>query len=155
LESTGARYLRPYGAAEDPMPHLTALVPRAILFENAYTTYPETIRSFFATQCAVFPVLDTQAEDYEPAHTPALAGVLSAHGYRTGLLPPGRFRYLGMEEALRTRGYATREDAGDIGGERESSFGIDEGSAVRRMLAWIDERPGEPFLLTYMPIAGH
>jgi arylsulfatase A-like enzyme len=60
-----------------------------------------------------------------------------------------------MEEALRNRGYRTREDAGDIGGRRESSFGIDEASAVRRMLAWIDERPGEPFLLTYLPIAGH
>ncbi|HKI38391.1 MAG TPA: sulfatase [Gemmataceae bacterium] len=155
LESTGARYLKPYGAAEDPMPHLTALSRRALLFENAYTTYPETIRSFFATQCAVFPALDTRAEDYEAAHAPALAGLLAGHGYRTGLFHSGRFRYLGMEEALRNRGYATREDAGDIGGRRESSFGIDEGSAVRRMLAWIDERPGEPFLLTYLPIAGH
>jgi arylsulfatase A-like enzyme len=155
LESTGAGYLKPYGAPEDPMPRLTALSRNALLFENAYTTYPETIRSFFATQCAVFPALDTHAEDYEPAHAPALAEVLAGHGYRTGLFHPGRFRYLGMEEALRNRGYATREDAGDIGGEHESSFGIDEESAVRRMLAWIDERPGEPFLLTYMPIAGH
>jgi hypothetical protein len=155
LESTGARYLKPYGAAEDPMPRLTDLSRRSLRFENAYTTYPETIRSFFATQCAVFPALDTQAEAYEPAHTPALAGLLAARGYRTGLFHPGRFRYLGMEEVLRNRGYQTREDAGDIGGERESSFGIDEASAVRRMLAWIDERPGEPFLLTYMPIAGH
>jgi hypothetical protein len=155
LESTGAGYLRPYGAAEDPMPRLTALSARAILFENAYTTYPETIRSFFATQCAVFPALDTRAEDYEPAHAPALADLLAQRGYRTGLFHPGRFRYLGMEEALRNRGYRTREDAGEIGGERESSFGIDEASAVRRMLAWIDERPGEPFLLTYLPIAGH
>jgi arylsulfatase A-like enzyme len=81
--------------------------------------------------------------------------VLAGHGYRTGLFHSGRFRYLGMEEALRNRGYRTREDAGDIGGERESSFGIDEPSTVRRMLAWIDERPGEPFLLTYLPIAGH
>jgi hypothetical protein len=155
LESTGAGYLKPYGAADDPMPRLTELSRRALLFENAYTTYPETIRSFFATQCAVWPALDTPAEAYEPAHTPALAGVLAEHGYRTGLFHPGRFRYLGMDEVLRNRGYQTREDAGDIGGERESSFGIDEASAVRRMLAWLDERPGEPFLLTYMPIAGH
>jgi arylsulfatase A-like enzyme len=155
LESTGARYLKPYGAAEDPMPHLTELSRRALLFENACTTYPETIRSFFATQCSIFPALDTQAEDYEPAHAPALAGLLAKHGYRTGLFHSGRFRYLGMEEALRQRGYQTREDAGDIGGRRESSFGIDEASTVRRMLAWIDERPAEPFLLTYLPIAGH
>ncbi len=155
LESTGAGYLKPYGAADDPMPRLTTLSSHALLFENAYTTYPETIRSFFATQCAIFPAIDTRAEDYEPAHAPALASILAEHGYRTGLFHPGRFRYLGMEEALRNRGYHTREDAGDIGGERESSFGIDEASAVRRMLAWIDERPGKPFLLTYLPIAGH
>src|SRR5205823_4540706 len=43
LESTGAAYLRPYGAAQDPMPNLTRLAGRAILFENAYTAYPETI----------------------------------------------------------------------------------------------------------------
>jgi hypothetical protein len=155
LESTGARYLKPFGAAEDPMPHLTALCRRSVVFEDAYTTYPETIRSFFATQCADWPALDTKAEAYEPAQGPALAELLAARGYRTGLFHPGRFRYLGMEEVLRNRGYQTREDAGDIGGERESSFGIDEASAVRRMLAWIDERPGRPFLLTYMPIAGH
>jgi len=155
LESTGAGYLKPYGTADDPMPRLTALSTHALLFENAYTTYPETIRSFFATQCAIFPAIDTRAEDYEPVHAPALASILAEHGYRTGLFHPGRFRYLGMEEALRNRGYRTREDAGDIGGERESSFGIDEASAVRRMLAWIDERPGQPFLLTYLPIAGH
>jgi arylsulfatase A-like enzyme len=137
------------------MPQLTALSRRSLLFENAYTTYPETIRSFFATQCGVWPALDARAEAYEPDHSPPLAGVLAAHGYRTGLFHPGRFGYLGMEEVLRRRGYQTREDAGDIGGERESSFGIDEASAVRRMLAWVDERPGQPFLLTYLPIAGH
>src|SRR5262245_15582016 len=35
LESTAAGYLRPYGAAEDPMPNLTALARRSLLFENA------------------------------------------------------------------------------------------------------------------------
>src|SRR5262249_44636026 len=33
LESTGARYLSPYGAAEDPMPNLTGLCEQGILFE--------------------------------------------------------------------------------------------------------------------------
>src|SRR5262249_1622585 len=41
-------------------------------------------------------------------------------------------------------------------GERESSFGVDEPSAVRHLLRWIDGLPrGERFLATYMPIAGH
>lgn len=156
LESTGARYLRPWGASLDPMPHLTALSRQAILFENAYTVYPETIKSFFAVQCSTYPALDTRPEDYEHVATPGFATLLAAEGYRTGLFHSGRFMYLGMESVLKNRGYLTLEDAGDIGGERESSFGIDEESTVRRMLAWIDVGPRDrPFLLTYLPIAGH
>jgi hypothetical protein len=156
LESTGARYLHPYGAAQDPMPHLTALARQSLLFENAYTAYPETIRSFFAVQCATWPALDTSPEDYERAAAPGLAQVLTKAGYRTGLFHSGRFMYLGMESVIRDRGYQTMEDAGDIGGERESSFGIDEPSTVRRILSWIDAVPsGERFFLSYLPIAGH
>jgi arylsulfatase A-like enzyme len=168
LESTAAQYLRPYGAAEDPMPHLTELSRAGIIFENAYTAYPETIRSFFAVQCSTNPALDTKPEDYEHVPAPGLAQVLAGAGYRTGLFHSGRFMYLGMESVIRNRGYETLEDAGDIGGERESSFGIDEPSTVRRILAWIDSEPpsvsppeaggryrGGPFFVTYLPIAGH
>jgi arylsulfatase A-like enzyme len=64
--------------------------------------------------------------------------------------------YLGMESVIRGRGYQTLEDAGNIGGDHESSFGIDEPSTVRRILRWIDAAPGDrPFLVSYLPIAGH
>jgi arylsulfatase A-like enzyme len=156
LESTGARYLRPYGAAEDPMPNLTRLLDRAIVFEHAYTTYPETIKSFFAVQCSLHPAMDTPNETYGHDFGPALASVLRGHGYRTGLFHSGRFMYLGMDAAIQNRGYDTLEDAGDIGGDHDSSFGIDEPSAVRRILRWIDELPaGQRFLVSYLPIAGH
>jgi glucan phosphoethanolaminetransferase (alkaline phosphatase superfamily) len=155
LESTGAQYLRPYGAAEDPMPNLTTLARQGILFENAYTAYPETIRSFFAVQCSTFPALDTQPEDYEHVQAPGLAQVLANEGYRTGLFHSGRFMYLGMDSVIRNRGYQTLEDAADIGGMRESSFGIDEPSTVRRILAWIDAAPGKQFFVCYLPVAGH
>jgi arylsulfatase A-like enzyme len=156
LESAGAQYLRPYGAAEDPMPNLTALCDRAILFENAYTTYPETIKSFFAAHCATFPALDSEPQAYARVRVPALAQVLQTAGYRSGLFHSGRFGYLGMEAVIQDRGFDTLEDAGDIGGERDSSFGIDEESTVRRILAWIDALPnGQRFFVTYLPIAGH
>lgn len=64
--------------------------------------------------------------------------------------------YLGMDSIVQNRGDQTLEDAGDIGGNRNSSFGVDEPSAVRRMLSWIDSlSEGEKFFLTYLPIAGH
>src|SRR5262249_1224496 len=112
--------------------------------------------SFFAVHCATFPALDTQGEDYQRIRTPALAQVLSAAGYRCGLFHSGRFGYLGMDAVIKDRGFDTLEDAGDIGGQHDSSFGIDEESTVHRMLAWIDAGPPDQrFFLTYLPIAGH
>ncbi|HEY7326388.1 MAG TPA: sulfatase [Gemmataceae bacterium] len=155
LESTAARYLAPYGALEDPMPNLSALSRKAIRFENAYAVYPETIKSFFSVHCSLYPALDTTAQMYEHAPAPALATLLAQRGYRTGLFHSGRFMYLGMDDILKNRGFDTLQDAGDIGGEHNSSFGIDEPSTVRRMLQWIDEQGTNPFFLTYLPIAGH
>ena len=64
--------------------------------------------------------------------------------------------YLGMESVIRHRGYDTLEDAGDISGVHNSSFGVDEPATVGRMLSWIDEGPADSrFFITYMPIAGH
>jgi arylsulfatase A-like enzyme len=61
-----------------------------------------------------------------------------------------------MEAIVRNRGFETLEDAGDIGGNHQSSFGVDEPSTVARILRWIDDGPkGQRFFVTYLPIAGH
>jgi len=61
-----------------------------------------------------------------------------------------------MDEVIQQRGYQTLEDAGDIGGNHESSFGVDDETTVQRMLSWIDSiRRGENFFITYLPVAGH
>jgi len=156
LESTGAQYLRPYGADSDPMPNLSQLASQAILFENAYAVYPESIKALFSVLCARYPAIDTQAEGYAQVATPSIATALAEAGYRTALFHSGRFMYLGMDSVVTGRGYQTLEDAGAIGGHRESSFGVDEPSTVRRILSWVDSVPrGERFFLTYLPIAGH
>lgn len=156
LESTGAEYLAPYGGAEDPMPHLGELFGESIVFDRAYTTYPESIKSLIAVLCSRFPALDTSAEDHGRVTTPSLAKILGAQGYRTGLFHSGRFLYLGMDAVLADRGFDVLEDAGDIGGERESSFGVEEKASVARILEWVDglERD-EPFFVAYLPVAGH
>src|SRR5260370_34023519 len=133
------------------MPNLTALASRSLLFENAYTVFPETIKSFVAVHSAVHPALDVLAERYEHVGTPALGSLLRDRGYRTGLFHSGRFMYLGMDAVVRSRGFDTLEDAGDIGGDHDSSFGIDERSTVRRILRWIDSRRSQAFLADYLP----
>lgn len=156
LESAAAQYLRIYGANEDPMPNLTGLAARGLTFENAYVAYPESIKGLFALLCSTSPAFDTTPENYEASDVPALPVLLRQAGYRTGLFHSGRFAYLGMDIIVRRSGFETSEDAGQISGEFESSFGVDESSTVNHILAWID-RPTDqrPFLAVYLPIAGH
>src|SRR5258708_33059515 len=138
------------------MPNLTRLADQAILFEHAYTVYPETIKSFFGVQCSLRPALDTPSEAYGRDFGPSLPTVLRGQGYRTGLFHSGRFIYLGMDATVRNRGYDTLEDAGAIGGDHDSSFGIDEPSAVRRILRWFDRRPRGPrVVVSCLALAGH
>jgi hypothetical protein len=156
LESTGAGYLRPYGAAADAMPNLTRLAEESILFENAYAVYPESIKGLFSVLCSRYPAFETEPEIYERVKTPSLAHQLAAVGYRTALFHSGRFAYLGMASIIQQRGYDLLEDAGAIGGNVHSSFGVDEPATVQRILTWIDSLPpGQRFFLTYLPIAGH
>jgi len=156
LESTAARYLRPYGAAEDPMPNFTALASRSIVFEDAYAVYPESIKGFVAILASRYPGFDVPAERHARVVDPSLATVLAATGYQTALFHSGRFMYLAMEEVLSRSGFVRMEDAGAIGGNRNSSFGVDELATVQRMLQWMDAlRVGERFFAAYLPVAGH
>ena len=156
LESTGTSYLRTYGAPTDPTPNLTALASRSIVFENAYAVYPESVKGMVATLAAQYPAFDVSAADHAATMQTSLARVLDQAGYATALFHSGRFMYLGMQELVANSGFALMEDAGAIGGNRESSFGIDEPAAVRRILQWIDSIPRErPFFATYLPVAGH
>jgi phosphoglycerol transferase MdoB-like AlkP superfamily enzyme len=82
--------------------------------------------------------------------------VLAQKGYYTALFHSGRFAYLGLEELLAGAGFALLEDAGHIGGNHNSSFGVDEPATVQRIFGWLDSLPrGSRFFVSYLPIAGH
>ena len=156
LESTGARYLAPYGAKDDPMPALSQLAAKSILFEHAYAVYPESIKGLFASLCSHDPAFDEPAEAHADVPCAWLPRSLGAAEYRTALFHSGRFAYLGMQAMVDRAGYDVREDAGAIGGRVESSFGVDEPATVNRILSWIDGvESGRRFFVTYLPIAGH
>jgi hypothetical protein len=156
LESTAARYLGLYGATRDPTPRLTALGRDAIVFDRAYAVYPESVKGLFATLCSRYPAFDTAPEIYAGVACASLPSLLRASGYTTALFHSGRFDYLGMRAMIDRRGFDLLEDAGAIGGNVRSSFGVDEPATVRRILQWIDGRNSRaPFFITYLPIAGH
>ena len=154
LESTAAQYLALYGANEDAMPNLSALARSAIVFDNAYAVYPESIKGLFSILCSNYPA--SAANTYEDVPCRSIASHLADHGFHTGLFHSGRFGYLGMDALVRNRGFSVLADAGDIGGHHESSFGVDDRTTVARLLGWIDTLPrGDRFFAAYLPIAGH
>jgi len=156
LESAAARYAGLYGASQDPLPTLTALSRQAIVLERAYAAYPESIKGLFTTLCSRYPAFDTAPELYATVNCSSLAERLRSAGYGTALFHSGRFDYLGMRAVIDRRGFELLEDAGAIGGNVQSSFGVDEAATVRRILNWIDTRGTHaPFFITYLPIAGH
>ena len=156
LESTAAQYLPMYGGGDDVTPTLAALSRNGVVFEHTYAAYPESIKGLFSILCSTFPAFDVNVRVLSRAPCDAVPTVLQHHGYRTALFHSGRFDYLGMSDVIRDRGFDTLEDAGDIGGHHQSSFGVDEPATLARMLQWVDHVPhGQPFLLTYLPIAGH
>ena len=156
LESTAARYLGLYGAKQDPTPTVTGIAQSALVFDRAYAVYPESIKGLFATLCSRYPAFGTAPELYAAVPCMSLANELKAAGYQTALFHSGRFDYLGMRSIIENRGFDLLADAGDIGGNVQSSFGVPEDATVARMLAWIDaRRKGAPFLVTYLPVAGH
>jgi lipoteichoic acid synthase len=163
LESTGARFLSPWGAApgperHDPMPNLTSLLDRALVFDSAYAAYPESIKGLWSYLCGGYPVASTPADRYTPAQRPATCAPqpFAAQGYATALFHSGRFVYLGMRHIVDSRGFDVLKDAGDIGGEYASSFGTDDSSTARALLGWLGTLPEHrPFFAFYMPIAGH
>lgn len=156
LESAGAQYLTAYGGGLDLMPNFSEMARRGMLFESAYAAYPESVKGLFSILCSTFPAFDTSPEDHARLACRSLPSVLAGAGYRTALFHSGRFMYLGMDSVIGQRGYDTLEDAGDIGGDYQSSFGVDEPSTVRRILGWLDNLPAnQPFFATYLPVAGH
>jgi hypothetical protein len=156
LESAGAQYLSTYGARENPMPFVDTLAKRSLVFENAYAVYPESIKTLLSVICSKYPALDVPVETIARMMRSSLARELGSAGYRSALFHSGRFMYLGMDAVVEGRGYDVVEDAGAIGGQKESSFGVDEPSTVRRMLNWTGSLGrDEKFFLTYLPIAGH
>ncbi len=157
LESTAAEYLGAYGARLDPTPNLTRLSEDSLVFDAAYSAYPESIKGLWSMLCGESPAAQTTAKDYAAGRLPcaSIATSLGAAGYRTAFFHSGRFRYLGMQAVVDDRGFGALFDAETIGGTHASSFGTDDASTVRRLLSFVDEAAGDRFFAVYSPISGH
>ena len=76
LESTAAHYLGLDGALPDVMPNLTTLAQSGLVFDRAFSAYPESIKGLYSVICSAYPAFDVPAGAYgsyeENIHVPLL-----------------------------------------------------------------------------------
>ena len=153
LESTAARYLGLHGARPDPMPGLTGLAATRWSSSTRMPSIPKASRDC-SRRSARATRLRHAAGDLCLGPVCVACRPAAASGYATALFHSGRFDYLGMR-ATSTAAASTRSKTPARLAVTSVELRRRRASTVERMLTWIDARGTAPFLLTYLPIAGH
>ena len=141
---------------EDVAPNLSRLAQNAVVFDNAYAVYPESIKGLFSILCSRPPAVDTSADRYASVSCPSMAAELGSRlPYRRCSIPAGSVisGWRRLSRAVATTCLPTRATSAATTTRQLRHRRALDG---RRILRWIDAgRADRPFFVTYLPIAGH
>ena len=152
LESVGTKYLNLYGSPYNATPNLLAESRHALVFDNFYAHAPYTFCSFMALNFSIYPGLPwcyapgALAPDGKTGLPPTFASVMQRRGSRTAYFHNGNMDWGGEKVALTGSGYDTVEDYRDFNAPELTSWGSEDRYLIDRLIRWIDEKPGQPFL---------
>jgi len=158
LESNAARYTSLYGDRYDTTPSLAREARHGVVFDAHYTPVGLTANVMVAMHLSVFPYMTWREYTVEYPDYPGvtLAQRLHARGYRTMFIHTGHLKYTNQAGFLERRGYDAVVDWDSLdAGPEVSSWGGDDRLLIERLLAWIDEDPGRPFLGVAWTINSH
>ncbi len=146
LESVGIKYLSLYGSAYQTTPYLKAEAANAVVFDNIYAHASQTICSFRSVNFSMYPGLPwVMAGWSDRPVAPPLADYFGKAGGRTAYFHNGTLDWGGDRWMLDER-YQTVEDFTDWSCPSLTSWGAEDRRTFDRLLSWIDEKPGQPFL---------
>lgn len=147
VDTLRADHLSCYGYRRKPTPHIDALAESGTIFAQADSQVPLTLPSHVTLLTSTYPfasgVEDNAAELGPQAVT--LAGVLKAHGYRTGAFVGGFV--LDARFGL-NRGFDEYDSPFDLHrqpGKDPSDIKRAGGDVVASAEKWLAEEPGAPF----------
>ena len=154
LESVGTKYLSLYGSRYATTPHLLAESRHAMLFDNVNAHAPYTFCTFMAVNFSIYPGVpwcyapgifypDGDAPEHLP---PTFAAVMKQRGWRTAYLHNGDMEWGGANEMIDNEGYEIVEDFRTLKAPALTSWGAEDRYLIDRLIRWIDEKPGQPFL---------
>lgn len=146
LESVGTKYMSLYGSRYDTTPNLVAEGKHAAVYRNIYAHASQTYCSFRSINFSIYPGLPWLFAPYggRPM-APAMATVLRAQGHRSIYLHNGSLEWSGDSRMLTER-YERAEDYADWKCEKLTSWGAADRCTIDRLIAWLDEKKGAPFL---------
>ena len=147
LESVGTKYLNLYGSPYASTPNLLAESKHALVFDHFYAHAPYTFCTFMAVNFSIYPGLPWLYAPGGGKPLPAtFASVLQQRGWRTGYFHNGDMDWGGEKFALTGAGYDTVEDYRDFKAPELTSWGAEDRFLINRLISWIDEKRGQPFL---------
>ncbi len=152
MESVGTKYLSWYGSPYASTPNLAAEAKHAVVFEDIHAHAPYTFCTFMAVNFSIYPGLPWSyapagwAPNWHPRLPPTLANTLQKRGWRTTYLHNGDMDWGGSRLVIRDAGYDSIEDFRDMKLPELTSWGGEDRFLIDRLIKWIDEKPGEPFL---------
>ena len=152
MESVGTKYLSWYGSPYASTPHLAAETKNAVVFEDIHAHAPYTFCTFMAVNFSIYPGLPWSyapagwAPNWHPRLPATLANTLQKRGWRTTYLHNGDMDWGGSRLVIRDAGYDSIEDFRDMKLPELTSWGGEDRFLIDRLIKWIDEKPGAPFL---------
>ena len=153
LESVATKYMSLYGSRYATTPNLLAESRHALLFDNVYAHAPYTLCTFMAVNYLDLPrpavglcPAPGFALDGPRRLPPTFASVLQQRGWRTAYLHNGDMDWGGEKYLIEKAGYDTVEDYHDFKAPMLTSWGAEDRFLIDRLISWIDEKPGQPFL---------
>lgn len=158
LESVGAVYL------SDPtvMPFLGSLDarPEGVAFNAHYTTWPQTMKSFFSVLCAELPYPDYKTISMVNPAIPckSVSEALHDQGWRTALVTSADLGYDRKMRFFKHRAFDHVVDMHSLPGRENywnNSWGVDEKSAVAHILDLMGETHTEPLFIFYELFTAH
>jgi arylsulfatase A-like enzyme len=149
LESIGTKYLGLYGNPMEVTPTLSAEAQHALVFDNIYAHASFTYASFRPINFSVYPGLPwhySLLEETRPLPE-TLAAVMQAGGARTAYITSGDLDWGDQRWLLnRSHSFDLLQGAPDLGCRLLSSWGCEDHCAIDRLIQWIEQKPGQPFL---------
>ena len=153
LESVGTKYLSLYGSRYDTTPHLLKESRHALVFDNISAHAPYTFCSFMALNFSMYPGVPWAYApgafypENQPGYLPpTFASVMKQRGSRTAYLHNGDLEWGGTNEILKGEGYDSVEDFRTLKAPPLTSWGAEDRYLFDRLIQFIDEKPGQPFL---------